>query len=223
MGSCLTLTNPTTTSTFKFTFVFEVSKLHDLRIHFHNPGEQFWFYLYIFPMDMPAYSLKVQGDPTISFMDIKLRVSVKILQNTKRRPCSHSISSIDYVECVKSKVVKSILESQSLNCTTVFTNFLHKWPLGGCSSRAEALEAYNVTRFAFYEVMRDRESSGCAIPCNQTVYSASLTDGNAINDSQGFESVHSSGFFLFQLTRGTSLLSTLQMDSSKLWFIMTHF
>lgn len=166
------------TSTFKFNFIFEVSKQHDLRIHFHNPGEQFWFTVHIFPMEMPTYSLKVKGDPSISFFDIKLRVSMKILQNTKSRPCLLSTSSMDYAECIKSRAVKSIIENKSLNCSTVFTNFLHKWQIPLCNSKYEALDALYATRFVFHELMRNRETPDCYMPCNTTVYSASLTPGN---------------------------------------------
>lgn len=164
------------TTPFGFDFFLHLSKKHNLRFHLHNPGEEFWFFLDVFPMDIFTNQL-VTKDSKVTYFDIRVRNTIIVSKNTNTRPCSETGSGNDYISCIKSKVIQFLIESKTLNCSSVFTNFLYNWQLPTCKSVDEATETFNDMQDVFHDFLKSPKTSGCLVPCNVTMYSASLIAG----------------------------------------------
>jgi len=118
VGTCFTLRNFRTTHIFEFDYKFEMAKKYNMRIHTHNPGEEFWFFLDIFPFEMPTYYLRTARDPTIAYYDLKLKKSIHVRKSSKERPCTNDFSGNNYANCIISKVTTNITINKLLTCST---------------------------------------------------------------------------------------------------------
>jgi len=172
VGSCFTITYPRQASKLDFSFTFELLRQSNLRVHFHNPGEEFWFFLDVFPMGMPTYFLNVKDNINFSVVNIKMKSSLKESQSTITRPCSPTETTQSYTQCIKQKVIENITDGKLLNCSTVFTNFLYPWQIPLCQTEHQANEAFKVLKKALYGML----DSKCSVPCSQTVYTASINE-----------------------------------------------
>jgi len=147
-----------------------------MRLHCHNPGEEFWFFLEIYPVEMPKNLLHTK-DETLTYFDIRIKDTIIMSKSTSKRLCSEKGTSNDYVKCIKLKFIQKMNENLTLNCTSVFIELIHKWNLPPCKTSEEAMEAFYVLQKVFYDLMRSPRESGCYLPCNLTVYSVTLTEG----------------------------------------------
>lgn len=155
-----------------------LSNKENYRLHIHYPGDEFWLYLDGFPTHMATYSLPVKNEPTIAYIDVRLKDTVIKSKNTFQRPCLESATAVSYADCVKSRVITTLVEEKSLHCATWITEILHNWSLPECKTYQDFHEVFYKVEKLFYANLASNDISGCYTPCTQTVYGATLNFGN---------------------------------------------
>lgn len=147
-------------------------------MHIHYPGDEFWLYLDGFPTDMATYSLPIKNEPTIAYVDVRLKDTIIKSKSTFERPCSESGTTVSYADCIKSRVISKLIEEKSLNCTTWISEILQNFSLPKCQRQKDFKGVFNKIQGLFYSSLANYVISGCQVPCAETIYSATLNFGN---------------------------------------------
>lgn len=170
VGTCFTIQYLNEATSFWFDFQIEMLNKHNLQLYLHNPGDEFWFFLEVYPYDLMGHYVAVGDDHRISFIDIRVKESKYFAKNTEKKPCATYSSNSEFVACAKSAIVKNLAMNVKFNCTTVFSRFLTNLPLPKCPTKQMSQDMDEFVEESFYTLLRAPHFSGCPLPCNQSFY-----------------------------------------------------
>jgi len=148
-------------------------------MHIHNPGDEFWFFLEAFPTEMPTFYLPIKSDPNIKYIDVRIKDTVVISQNTAERKCSEGTQNESFVDCIKSGLIVNMEENGNLNCSTWISDVIKNWSLPECKTIQDFHNVSHLMSNMLYENLASLEK--CNLPCKNLLYSAGLTFGK-LND-----------------------------------------
>jgi hypothetical protein len=178
VGTCFTITNHNKAKPFKFDFNFLLTKNFDIRLYIHNPGDEFWLFLEVFPTEIPIYYLPINSESSIRYINVRLKDTVTVSKNIPKRPCWEQDSGQSYPDCIKSSVISKLKEVKSLHCSTWISEILSNWSLPECKTYNEFQVVSRKIQDTFFDSLANQETSRCHLNCKQTLYTASLTFGN---------------------------------------------
>lgn len=177
VGTCFTINRSKEVKPFDFSVYFFLSKSQNVRLQLHNPGDEFWSYLEMFPVEIPTYLLPLKTSPVIKFLDIRIKDTVLISKHTFERPCNEGESKESYATCLKSKVIEKLVQHNNLSCSTWVSDVLLDLPLPECDSLEKFKNVSYTIQSGFISMLPSQRTSGCYFPCQQTSFTASLTFG----------------------------------------------
>jgi len=169
-------------TSFRFEFQLELElyllKKQNIQLFVHNPGDEFWVFLEVYPYDLTSHFLGLGDDHRIAFIDIRVKEIKNYDQNTDKKPCTTYFSNSDFVNCAKAAIVKRLTTDKRFNCTSVFSRFLNDMPLPKCHTKELSQEMDELVEESFYSLLRNPHLSGCPLPCNQSSFQSAAFTGH---------------------------------------------
>ncbi len=147
---------------------YSFKKDTDYTIYIHDPGEEFWLLLGIYPYEIT--SVKVQANNSHGMAAADLLIKKEIIRSDD---CINDIGSDQFAKCATEELIKQFLAVA--NCTSFLLEHLHpQQKLPYCHQQYLVYnDAVNLAQNLLKDILISRK---CASMCDRTRYSVNLAE-----------------------------------------------
>ncbi len=153
-----------------YSFAFRLKNLTDYIVYIHEPGEEFWLRLGIYPYEMTTVKL---SSSDVGSADIVLRKEMSYkLKSGQEQKCDRDHTAMDYSQC-SLKTLQTEFPNKA-NCTFYLLEDFHpdkSLPL--CTSFEESEKALMVAQHILMNAIKEKK---CSEMCDVTRYHTNMAE-----------------------------------------------